>query len=246
MDMMKYRWPSLTVACALVVLTGCGGGGDGTGPSNPSGPSGATCTMTLSRTTVPVDAINATANVNVETGNGCSWTATSEAEWIRITAGASGRGQARVVFTVENNPTFNSRSGTMTIAGQQVTVVQEAPNLSGRWGVTGTGALRSLEFNVVRGNTVTRARFAYEFPVSGGRVCERVFVDDYAIPLTDGQFRLTFQAAGMSTALAVAFSSPQLATGTLDQQVFNNVSCGAGVTFSGSVGGGAVSFVKTD
>jgi hypothetical protein len=37
-----------------------------------------------------------------------------------------------------------------------------------------------------------------------------------------------------------------MATGTLDQQVFNNVSCGAGVTFSGSVGGGAVSFVKTD
>jgi hypothetical protein len=200
--------------------------------------------MNLSRTTVPVNPTGATGSVSVMTANGCPWTASSGAEWIRITAGTSGTGAGRVSFTIDDNPTIGVRNGTLTVAGQTVTVTQEAPNLSGRWGLTGTGALRSLEFTL-RGTTVTRVRFTYQFPISGGRICDRAFSEDYTLPMTDGQFRVAFQNAGMSTTLAVGFESSQLATGTLDQQTFTNVGC-SGATFSGSIGGGAVAFGRVD
>ncbi len=53
----------------------------------------------------------------------CSWTAASNASFIAITAGASGTGAGNVDFTVAAN-SGNGRNGTLTIAGQTVTVGQ--------------------------------------------------------------------------------------------------------------------------
>lgn len=71
--------------------------------------------------------LNATATggafgVSVITASVCPWTATSNVNWIAITSGTSGTGNASVQFTVE--ATTASRAGTLTIAGQSFTVNQ--------------------------------------------------------------------------------------------------------------------------
>ena len=48
----------------------------------------------------------------------------SNAGWISIDSGASGTGSGTVQYSVTVNPSKDSRSGTMTIAGQTVTVEQ--------------------------------------------------------------------------------------------------------------------------
>ena len=54
----------------------------------------------------------------------CAWTAASNAPWITITAGASGTGNGSVSYNVAANALTSSRTGTMTIAGQTMTVTQ--------------------------------------------------------------------------------------------------------------------------
>jgi len=53
----------------------------------------------------------------------CSWTAQSNAPWIKITSVANGNGDGTLTFSVE--PSVGSRSGTITIAGNTFTVRQE-------------------------------------------------------------------------------------------------------------------------
>ena len=83
----------------------------------------AVCTYSVSNTTLSVPATGGTHSVEVTTGSGCSWTATRNAGWIDIVSGASGTGSGTVVFVVSS---FNGmeRSGTLTVAGQIVTVNQ--------------------------------------------------------------------------------------------------------------------------
>src|SRR4029077_6426541 len=58
------------------------------------------------------------------TTTGCSWTATSNASWLTISAGSVGVGSGPVNYTVAANPTTVSRTGTLTVAGRTVTVIQ--------------------------------------------------------------------------------------------------------------------------
>ena len=64
-----------------------------------------------------------TGTINVSAAAGCAWTASSNAPWITITAGASGNGAGTVTFTVAPT-TGPTRTGTITVGGQTVTVVQ--------------------------------------------------------------------------------------------------------------------------
>jgi hypothetical protein len=73
-----------------------------------------------------------------------AWTATANASWLTITAGASTTGSGTVTYNVAANPSISSRTGTLTIGGQTLTVTQS--------GVTGS---------------VTLAPGSYAAPVSG-------------------------------------------------------------------------------
>jgi hypothetical protein len=65
--------------------------------------------------------------VSVTVSGVCSWTAVSNAVWISLTAGTSGLGNGTVSYSVAANVTGASRSGSLTIAGQTVTVNQAGP-----------------------------------------------------------------------------------------------------------------------
>jgi hypothetical protein len=84
------------------------------------------CTYLLSATNANFGAAGGADNVVVSTTNLCTWAATSSVPWIVIVGGGtSTTGSATVAYTVLSNATnTNSRTGTMTIAGQTFTVTQ--------------------------------------------------------------------------------------------------------------------------
>jgi hypothetical protein len=81
------------------------------------------CSYSIAPATQSVPAGGATGTVNVTSGSGCGWTATSNAPWLSITSGASGTGNAAVRFNAAANAGA-ARSGTLTIAGRTFTVSQ--------------------------------------------------------------------------------------------------------------------------
>jgi len=55
----------------------------------------------------------------------CSWTATSNDDWITVTSGDSGNGLGTVAYSVDANPEASSRTGNITIVGETFTVTQD-------------------------------------------------------------------------------------------------------------------------
>ncbi len=88
-------------------------------------PSPGSCTYEINPKSAPYSSAGGAGNVGVATGSACLWTAVSNAPWITITAGASGTGSGVVDYTVAANPDLNGRTGTMTVAGNTFTVMQD-------------------------------------------------------------------------------------------------------------------------
>lgn len=84
------------------------------------------CTYALSTTSVTFGDIGGTATVTVTAPSACGWTAVSNASFVTVTSAASGTGNGSVTFTVSGHGGQGPRTGTLTIAGQTVTVNQVA------------------------------------------------------------------------------------------------------------------------
>lgn len=89
---------------------------------------GIPCTFTLSTTSVSVPASGGSATVNITTTGSCNWTSISNDGFIVLTGPSSGSGNGSISFTL--GPSIGAaRTGTLTVAGQTVTVSQAAvPN----------------------------------------------------------------------------------------------------------------------
>ena len=61
--------------------------------------------------------------IDVKAAAGCAWTASSNAGWRDLVRGASGSGDGEVWVLIEANR-GDERVGTLTVAGQTVTVTQ--------------------------------------------------------------------------------------------------------------------------
>ncbi|HNG29967.1 MAG TPA: RHS repeat-associated core domain-containing protein [Blastocatellia bacterium] len=89
------------------------------------------CTFTLGSTAQNFAAGGGQGSLRVTASQpACNWTATTNAPWITVTAGASGAGSGSVSYSVALNPTSAPRNGSLTVAGQIFTVNQSA-NLVG-------------------------------------------------------------------------------------------------------------------
>jgi C1A family cysteine protease len=83
------------------------------------------CSYTVSPTSVSSRAAGGSGTINVTTQSSCTWSAKSNSSWITITSGGSGgTASGSVGYTAQTNTTGRNRTGTMTIAGQTVTVWQ--------------------------------------------------------------------------------------------------------------------------
>lgn len=81
------------------------------------------CAFTVSPTSPAFPSSGGTGRVTVTTGVSCSYTISGAPEWITGLA-ASGTGTQTLTFTVAVNPETTSRTATLTVAGQSVTVTQ--------------------------------------------------------------------------------------------------------------------------
>jgi hypothetical protein len=85
---------------------------------------GVVCTPTVSAVSLSVPAAGGSWSIAVTAGSGCAWTASSGASWLSI--GAGGTGSGSVSFTATTNTAATARTGTLTVAGQAITITQEA------------------------------------------------------------------------------------------------------------------------
>jgi len=132
--------------------------------------SAALCTYSISPSNASVSPGGGTGTVAVTTTNDCSWTASSNAAWLTVSAGASGAGGGTVTYTAAANPGSSPRTGILTIAGQTFTLDQagSAPagaNLlvNGSFEQPGGGERRGLTRNsaYLTGWVVTRDTIDY-------------------------------------------------------------------------------------
>lgn len=131
-----------------VVAQAISGSAGGAPPPPPPPP----CTVTPATTSITVPFLIATEAVAVATDTtSCAWTATSGAGWITIKAGASGTGPGSVTFTVAFNATGSGRTGTITIGGKVVSVVQPGVNTAAISDMTGDGFSDLMTRNTATG-----------------------------------------------------------------------------------------------
>ncbi len=120
------RTGSFTVAGQQVTITQAG--------------SGTTCGYTAAPTSVSVPASGGTGSSAITTQPGCPWTATSQAPWITITAGASGNGNGTVQYSVAANTAAAARTGSIIAAGQTITITQAGTGPTCMYGVNPNSA----------------------------------------------------------------------------------------------------------
>jgi hypothetical protein len=94
---------------------------------------GISCAFTISPASNSFNSSEGTGSVNVTAQSGCSWTATSNTSWVTVTSGSSGTGSGSVNYSVSANTATTQRTGTLTIAGQTFTVIQEGKSISTNW-----------------------------------------------------------------------------------------------------------------
>jgi hypothetical protein len=85
----------------------------------------APCAYTVTPTTqnMPYGGGNATIDVANTQGTGCTWNATTNSSFLTIIEGANGSGSGKVTARASLN-TGPQRTGTVTVAGQTVSVIQ--------------------------------------------------------------------------------------------------------------------------
>jgi hypothetical protein len=82
------------------------------------------CVYAISPTSREVGPSGGTGTVSVSTASGCAWSATSNNGWIAVTSGGSGAGNGSVGYSVRDF-NGNERQGSLTIAGESFTIVQQ-------------------------------------------------------------------------------------------------------------------------
>jgi hypothetical protein len=108
----------LIVLIALAAATGSCGGDS---PLEPT----PVCTFNIAPATATYGSDGGSGNVGVTAPAGCTWTAAANAQWLGIGTGSNGTGNGSVAYSVSAYQGTDTRTGTLTIAGQTHTVTQQ-------------------------------------------------------------------------------------------------------------------------
>lgn len=81
------------------------------------------CSYSISPASSSYQAGASAGSVTIACSPDCGWTAVSNSSWITLTSSTGGSGNGIVAYSVDAN-TDNSRTGTITIAGQTFTIDQ--------------------------------------------------------------------------------------------------------------------------
>jgi hypothetical protein len=94
------------------------------GDDSPISPS-PVCSYTLAPDAASFSPDGGTGTVTVTAPASCAWSATASASWLTIAGGSSGSGPGSVAYSVAPNAATESRTATLTVAGQTHTVSQQ-------------------------------------------------------------------------------------------------------------------------
>jgi hypothetical protein len=86
----------------------------------------APCTYDVTPRQQNFSADGGNGTVSITTQPACPWSATTSTGWITIQSGATGQGNGTVSYTVAGHSATAARTGSLTVAGVQVTVDQAA------------------------------------------------------------------------------------------------------------------------
>ena len=81
------------------------------------------CTYAITPTSASYPSAGGLGNISITAGAGCNWNSVSNSTWLHVTPSGTGTGSGSMSYTVDAN-TGSARAGTMTIAGQPLTVTQ--------------------------------------------------------------------------------------------------------------------------
>jgi hypothetical protein len=83
------------------------------------------CSVQVASSSQSFTAAGGVGSATVTTTSACGWTASSQSAWIEVSAPASGTGTGTIGFTVAPRIGFAPRSGTISIGGRTIVVVQQ-------------------------------------------------------------------------------------------------------------------------
>ncbi len=90
----------------------------------------ASCQFSLAPSSQTIASAGGSSTIAVMATPGCTWSVTGLPSWITITSGTNGNGNGTVIFSVAVNPDGISRTAVLTVAGQTLTMTQQAANCS--------------------------------------------------------------------------------------------------------------------
>ena len=82
------------------------------------------CNVNLSPASRTVNDTAGTATVSIQTGPTCGWTAVPSVSWITLNGNSSGTGPATLSYSFDRNFSRQTRSGSISIAGEVHLVIQ--------------------------------------------------------------------------------------------------------------------------
>ena len=87
---------------------------------------GITCNYVLNPSSATLAAGAGTYSAQMTVASGCGWTSVSSANWISVTAGASGNGNGAITYTVAANTAATARNAAITSGGAVLSLLQAA------------------------------------------------------------------------------------------------------------------------
>jgi hypothetical protein len=90
----------------------------------------ASCQFSLAPSSQTIAAAGGSSTIAVTATPGCTWSVTGLPSWITVTSGTSGNGNGTVILSVAVNPAGMSRTAVLTVAGQTLTMTQQAGGCS--------------------------------------------------------------------------------------------------------------------
>ncbi len=194
------------------------------------------CAFNLSATTISVSSGASTATVSVSAHSTCAWTATSNAAFLTITSGASGTGDGTVTISIASSAGAG-RSGTLTIAGQTVTVNQAGSGVIASFNLldpsTQAGPATECWFKSVAGLPTTCTLTSTSFTTGPLPIVSYAWTVQYtyvtAKTITGSNAQLAFSdLCGQTTSTPEGASNPLSVTLTVTDSAGNTATATSG------------------
>ena len=158
------------------------------------------CTYRLTTASTNVIATSGSGNIGITAGNGCSWSASSDAtNWLHTTSSEAGNGT--VSYSYDANSSVSSRTGHITVGGQTFTVTQAA-----------AAAVATPKIAPAGGTFTNSAILVLSCATPGATIR---YTTDGSVPIVSSPvYRKPFAVTSTSTIKAAAFKIAMTSSGT--------------------------------